>query len=144
MSPQYNAAPDYGMPGGMNRNWGMQGGMMNDGWGLGGYRANDGYRDTPQTFPSTAQPIASLDATAQAVRVYLAALHNPDLSLAEVIRFGDGFYARVREQSTGRYVFSLMVDPATGQVGLARAGPNVNWNARYGPYLARLIVAGRP
>lgn len=136
MSPQYNAAPGYSMPGAMNGNWGMRGGMMNDGWGMGGYRGNNSYRDHSQTLPSTAQPITSLDAAAQAVRAYLVAFNNPDLSLAEVIRFGDGYYARVREQSTGRHAFALMVDPATGQVW-PEPGPNVSWNSRYGQGAAR-------
>lgn len=131
MSRRYNATPGYGIPGGMNGNWGMQGGMMNGGWGMGGHMENDGYRYNAQTPPSTAQSITSLDAAAQAVRAYLAAFNNPDLSLAEVIRLGDGYYARVREQSTGRYAFAVMVDPATGQVW-PEPGPNVSWNSLYG------------
>lgn len=130
MFPQSNATPGYDRPSGMNGSWEMQGGMMNDDWGMGGYRymEPDGY--IPQTLPGPAQPITSLDTAAQAVQAYLAALHNPDLSLAEVIQFRDGYYARVREQSTGRYAFALMVDPYTGQVW-PKPGSNMNWNTWY-------------
>ena len=126
-SAQYNATPGYGMHG----DWEMQGGMMNDDWGMDGYMGGYGNGYAPQAFPATAQPIASLDVAAQSVRAYLANVNNPDLALVEVIQFGDGFYARIREQSTGRYAFAVLVDPNTGQVW-PEPGPNVVWNTRYG------------
>lgn len=115
-------------------NWddgGMRGGMMNGDWRMGGNMGDEGDRYTPRTLPRSARGITTLGAATQAVRAYFAAYNNPDLSVGEVVQFGREFYARVREQNTGRYAFAVLIDPSSGQVW-PEPGPNMSWNSRFG------------
>lgn len=80
---------------------------------------------------ANAQPI-SLDQASQAVKQYLAATNNPDLEPTEVMEFTLNFYAEIHEKSTGTGAFELLVDRYTGAI-YPEPGPNMMWNAKYGP-----------
>jgi hypothetical protein len=80
---------------------------------------------TPQGEPITAEEAV------QAVETYLAAYNNPDLVIDEVMTFSRNFYVDVKEESTGRMAFELLVDPSTGFVH-PEPGPNMMWNTKYG------------
>jgi len=48
-----------------------------------------------------------------------------------VIEFDNHFYAGIKEKSTDKYAFELIVNKYTGAVG-PEMGPNMMWNAKYG------------
>ena len=54
------------------------------------------------------------------------------LAVDEVIEFSNGYYASIREKSTGVGAFEILIDRATGRVS-REPGPDMMWNARYGP-----------
>lgn len=54
------------------------------------------------------------------------------LAVDEVIEFSNGYYASIREKSTGVGAFEILIDRATGRV-TREPGPDMMWNARYGP-----------
>jgi hypothetical protein len=53
------------------------------------------------------------------------------LSVDEVIEFSNGYYASIREKSTGIGAFEVLIDRATGRV-TREPGPGMMWNTRYG------------
>jgi hypothetical protein len=53
------------------------------------------------------------------------------LAVDEVIEFSDGYYASIREKSTGIGAFEILIDPATGHA-TREPGPDMMWNTRYG------------
>ena len=53
-----------------------------------------------------------------------------DLKVAEVMQFGNNFYARLDDKS-GKPATEVLVDPATGTTSL-EYGPAMMWNSRYG------------
>ena len=114
--------PSYG--GMMNSGHGMMsayGGMMDDS-GCASYGAeNNG---------ATSDPITIEDAR-NAVDQYIDSLGNNDLELAEVMEFDNHFYASVKENSTGKHAFELLVDRASGAI-TPEMGPNMMWNTKYG------------
>lgn len=94
---------------------GMMGGCgMMCGWGV----------------PANANPI-SMDQAVAAAQLYVAAYHNSDLGLAEIMEFTNNFYVHVTEKSTGTGVFEVLVNRYTGAVS-PEPGPNMMWNTRYG------------
>ncbi len=126
----YGYAPAYG-PGMMSGRGGF--GMMGAGprrGMMGGYAASN---------PSAA-PLTIAQAKAAATK-YLAALNNPDLSIAEVMIFSNNAYVAVKETSTGTGAFELLVDPST-QVAYPEHGPNVMWNTKYGAINHQNMMAG--
>ncbi len=107
----------YGMmgsPGGFAMMGGRGLGMMN------GYAYNN----------TNAAPL-TVDQAKGAAQKYLAALNNSDLAIAEVMIFSNNAYVAVKETSTGRGAFELLVDPAS-QVAYPEHGPNMMWNTKYG------------
>ncbi len=80
--------------------------------------------------PANAQPI-SFDRAVEAVQQYLQSYGNGDLALAEVMEFERNFYAVIKEQSSGRGAFELLVNRYTGYVS-PEPGPNMMWNTKYG------------
>ena len=94
----------------------------------GGYGMMDGwYGGAP---PSQAQAI-SIDQAVTKVQTYLTSAGSSDLALDEVMEFQYNFYALVKEKSTGRGAFELIVDKHTGAV-FPEMGPNMMWNTKYG------------
>ncbi len=53
------------------------------------------------------------------------------LAVDEVIEFSNGYYASIRERSTGIGAFEILIDRATGGV-TREPGPDMMWNTRYG------------
>ncbi len=101
------------------------------GWGA--------WADAP---PRAGTPL-SLDQAAGRVREYLAARGDPDLEPAEVMEFSNHFYASVREKSTGRYAFELLIDRYSGAL-VPEPGPNMMWNLKYGMMGFRGWRGGEP
>jgi hypothetical protein len=114
-----NRGNSYG-PGMMNG----QGGMMN------GYNANT------VTTPLT------VDQAKAAAEKYLAALNNSDLQIAEVMIFDNNAYAVVKEISTGKGAFELLVDPSS-QIAYPEHGPNMMWNVKYSDMNHENMMSGR-
>lgn len=108
----------YGMMGGRGGY-----GMMN---GYGGYgRMNRFGYNNPGGAPLTVEQARS------AAGKYLAALNDSDLAIAEVMVFDNNAYVAVKETSTGRGAFELLVDTGS-QVAYPEHGPNMMWNTKYG------------
>ncbi len=117
----------YGMMGGQG-GYGMMGGRGGYGMmgGQGGYGMMNGYAYNN----ANAAPL-SVDQARAAAQKYLAALNDPDLAIAEVMVFSNNAYVAVKETSTGRGAFELLVDPVS-QVAYPEHGPNMMWNTKYG------------
>lgn len=112
------------------RGWrGMGAGMMGS-WGRSGMGASmmGGWGWTQ--LGSNSERMAIEDAV-EAARSYLAR-YGSGLEVAEVMEFGQNFYAVVREADTGRGAFELLIDPYTGAVS-SEVGPNMMWNFKYSP-----------
>ena len=86
---------------------------------MGGYNAN--YNGTP----------LSLDESRKAIQSYLDNLKNPDLVLEEVMVFNNNSYGVIKEKSTGKGAFEVLVNPVT-KVVIPEMGPNMMWNLKYG------------
>jgi hypothetical protein len=80
---------------------------------------------------ATSGPAETLEEAEQAFETYVRDGGNDDLVVTEVMRFERNDYAIVAERSTGIGAFELLLDPATGVVGL-EPGPNMMWNTKYG------------
>ncbi|HEX8993411.1 MAG TPA: hypothetical protein VF784_17155 [Anaerolineales bacterium] len=121
----------YG-PGMMGRSGGF--GMMG---GRGGYGMMGGY-----AYNNATAPTLTVDQAKAAAQKYLAALNNSDLAIAEVMIFSNNAYVAVKETSTGRGAFELLVDPVS-QVAYPEHGPNMMWNLKYGGLNHRYMMGGR-
>jgi hypothetical protein len=77
------------------------------------------------------------------VQTYLDRIGNNDLKIDELLEFDQNFYALIKEKSTGRGAFELLVDKANGAV-TPEPGPNMMWNAKYGGMAGGMMGAGRP
>ena len=106
----WGRAPAPFVPGGM-----MPGGMMG----------------VPFAPSGTGGKTISIDQAQQAVQAALDRQGNRDLEVDEVLEFQNGFYAIVREKSTGTGAFELLVNRTTGAV-VPEPGPSMMWNTRYG------------
>ncbi|HAD06097.1 MAG TPA: hypothetical protein PKD23_01515 [Bellilinea sp.] len=133
----------WGMGNGMMDDWGWQGnntpnqqyrgmgpGMMggwnnNSGQGNWGMGMMGGWNATTQN----GQRIA-IDLAIASAKQY-AAGYGQGLTVAEIMEFNNNFYASVKETSTGRGAFELLVDPYSGAV-YPEMGPNMMWNVKYG------------
>src|SRR5512140_1952122 len=101
---------------------GPVGGMMsNRGRMMGGYQNPN----TANTAPLTVEQEKA------AAEKYVASLNNADIKLAEVMVFNNNAYVAVKETSTGKGAFELLVDPVS-QVAYPEHGPNMMWNIKYG------------
>ncbi len=122
-----------GMMGGSGFGNGITGnyenGMMGRGGMMGSYGAGQcgantaGYGDN--TTPIT------IDEAKGSVEQYLEKTGNNDLKIAEVLQFENNFYAGIKEKSTDKYAFELLVNKYTGAV-VPEMGPNMMWNSKYG------------
>ncbi len=128
----------FGMMGGY-------GGMMGGNGYTGGMMANygstsygrgmvggigQGYCGVGAGNEANATPITIVKAK-ESVEQYLAATGNSDLKISEVMEFDNNFYAGVKENSTGKAAFELLVNKYTGAVR-PEMGPNMMWNTKYG------------
>lgn len=59
-----------------------------------------------------------------------ASYQGGGLGVDEVIEFSNGYYASIREKSTGVGAFEILIDRATGRV-TREPGPDMMWNTRY-------------
>ncbi len=141
-SNNYTYGPNQMMPGyGWNNGNGYGRGMMgtysrNNGNGYGpGMMGNYGYSNTNLT-PLT------VDQAKAAAGKYLATLNNSDLAIAEVMVFSNNAYVAVKEISTGKGAFELLVDPAS-QIAYPEYGPNMMWNLKYGSLNHAGMMGGR-
>src|SRR6266498_1403723 len=73
----------------------------------------------------------TVDQAKAAAEKYLANLNNSDLQIAEVMIFDNNAYIVVKEASTGKGAFELLVDPRS-QIAYPEHGPNMMWNLKYG------------
>lgn len=108
--------------------YGMMGnsGMMNqNGYGFGNHCGS-----TATGYGKNATPI-TIDEAKKAVGQYITKTGNNDLELAEVLQFENNFYAGIKEKSTDKYAFELLVNKYTGAV-FPEMGPNMMWNTKYG------------
>ncbi|MCZ7357663.1 MAG: hypothetical protein O8C66_01385 [Candidatus Methanoperedens sp.] len=103
----------------------MGGGMMGYGasYGNGSYGCG-GYAGVNSTS-------ITIEDAKKAVEQHLTASGNIDLKLSEVMEFENNFYAGVKEKSTDKYAFELLVNKYTGAV-MPEMGPNMMWNTKYG------------
>jgi hypothetical protein len=116
----------YGMGPGMMGRWGAPAAPSSgSGWGCG---------SGPGGTTSLSGTL-TIEEAHEAVERYVAALGYPDLEIAELMEFERNFYAIVREADTGIGAMELLVDKWTGIVS-PEVGPNMMWNARYGPALS--------
>jgi len=126
-SGMMNGQASYG-PGNMMNGQGRQGmsyGMMN------GYTNN-----TTNTTPLT------MGQAKAAAEKYLADLKNSDLKIAEIMIFDNNAYIVVKEISTGKGAFELLVDPST-QIAYPEHGPNMMWNVKYSDVNHENMMNGR-
>jgi len=106
---------------------GMMGGGMMTG-DISGYGNHCGANAT--TYGENSTPI-TIDEAKISVEQYLTNTGNNDLKIAEVLQFENNFYAGIKEKSTGKYAFELLVNKNTGAV-VPEMGPNMMWNSKYG------------
>ena len=66
---------------------------------------------------------------------------NPDLTFDEVEGYANNFYVPVKEKSTGRDAFELIVDRYSGTV-MPEMGPNMMWNTKYGMMTSGMMGPG--
>ena len=99
------------------------------GWGgcMGRWFGN-GYVNTPTT--TTGTPI-TITAAVNVAQQYVASLSNKDLAVDEVEEYTQNFYVLVKENSTGRGAFELLINKYTGGIS-PEMGPNMMWNTKYG------------
>ena len=123
-APQNGLTQAWGNhPFGMGGMMGRFGGDKSRGYGpgmMGGYGYN-----YANVAPLT------VDQAKAAAGKYVAALNNSDLAVGEVMIFDNNAYVVVKETSTGRGAFELLVDPVS-QVAYPEHGPNMMWNLKYG------------
>ncbi len=101
------------------------GGIIGNGSAYNNHCGTAGTDDNASTNPITIE-----DAKAS-VDQFLAKKGNEDLQLAEIIQFSNHFYAGIKEKSTGKYAFELIVNKYSGAL-VPEMGPNMMWNTKYG------------
>jgi hypothetical protein len=94
--------------------------MMGTGGMMGGWQ-----QSTPQGKALT------LAQAQQRVQQYLTRYSNPKLAIDEVMEFQNNFYAIVKDTSTGKGAFEVLVNKVTGVV-FPEYGPAMMWNTVYG------------
>jgi hypothetical protein len=72
-----------------------------------------------------------IDRAVSAAQGVAASYPGGGLAVDEVIEFSNGYYASIREKSTGVGAFEVLIDRTTGRVA-REPGPDMMWNTRYG------------
>jgi hypothetical protein len=123
----------YGGFGGM-----MGGGMMGRGYtygygvAAGGYGVDcSGWNGYVGAMTSTNGTPLIMSAAVNIAQQYVSSLANKDLTVDEVEEYTQNFYVLVKESSTGRGAFELLIDKYTG-TAYPEMGPNMIWNTKYG------------
>ena len=113
---------------------GPRSGSMMGGYGPGGPGWGMGPRPgfgTQTPLPPNASRI-TIDQAIDNAKQYVSRYYNSsDLHVTEAMEFSNNFYVTVKEISTGRGAFELLVDPYYGRV-YPEMGPNMMWNVKYG------------
>nr|MDA8220082.1 hypothetical protein [Dehalococcoidales bacterium] len=120
------------------------------GWGCGGWGGNAGYGPGGGYGPgmmggwygqSSGGQALTLDQAVDKVKTYVANSGYQGLAVDEVMEFQYNFYAIVKEESSGRGAFELLVNKYGGAV-IPEPGPNMMWNTKYG-MMAGWSMGGR-
>ncbi len=114
---------------------GSQSMMGGNGMFGGGMMGPDALNRSPSTKPLT------LDDAATHIQEYLNTLNNADLKLADLEEYTWNFYGVVKETSTGKGAFQLIVDKYNGAV-VPEMGPNLMWNTKYSPMTTMMGTMG--
>ncbi|MCX9083633.1 MAG: hypothetical protein OIN87_02405 [Candidatus Methanoperedens sp.] len=117
----------YGNGNGMMGSYGNGNGMMGE---VNGFEGEGMCGVASPETGTNAAPI-TINEARTSVEKYLAGTGNTDLEIAEVLQFEKNYYAGIKEKSTGKYAFELLVNKNTGAV-YPEMGPNMMWNAKYG------------
>jgi hypothetical protein len=72
-----------------------------------------------------------MDRAVSAAQDMAASYPGGGLAVDEVMEFSNGYYASIRENSTGVGAFEVLIDRATGHV-TREPGPDMMWNTGYG------------
>lgn len=80
--------------------------------------------------PATGTPL-SLEEAHDIAEQALATYGNSDLEIGEIMQFSQNFYVLVKETTTDKSAFELLIDPSSGAVQ-PEHGPNMMWNTKYG------------
>lgn len=83
-----------------------------------------------------------MDRAVSAAQGAAAAYPGDGLAIDEVIEFSNGYYASIREKSTGIGAFEILIDRTTGRV-TREPGPDIMWNTRYGMMTGGGMMGGR-
>ncbi len=127
-----NGQNGYGMMNNTGNNRGNGSGMMNGQSGMG---MMNGYNNNVNATPLT------VDQAKVAAEKYLTHLNNSDLQIAEVMVFDNNAYVVVKEISTDKGAFELLVDPSS-QIAYPEHGPNMMWNVKYADTNHTNMMAG--
>jgi len=104
--------------------------------------------ETAPTAPNAPTSIG-LDRAESIAQQYLAAIHNPNLAIKEIMEFQYNFYIIYYEKDTGVGAFEMLIwkhTPTSGMMGggmmggyvapgvmMPEPGPNMMWNTKYSP-----------
>ncbi len=134
-----------GMMGGRgNVGPGMMGGRGNVGPGMmGGPGVMGGWNGVPgwENLKRLDAPL-TVDTAKDRVVSALKDWGYTDLVVDSVTAYGTGFYALVKEKSSGKAAFEAFVDPTYGTVA-AGHGPEAAWNTKYGRSLSWPLPSGK-
>ncbi|ODA40096.1 PepSY domain-containing protein [Desulfosporosinus sp. BG] len=126
----------YGMMGGLGGNsynggYGMMGGSGTNGYG-GGYNGmmGGGYNAQSLGVSLTNGQVATSDQAIAITKAYTQKL-NPDVVVAELHEFSNGYEVELKEAKTGAEAYEVIVYKNGGQV-IPEMGPNIMWNTKYG------------
>lgn len=123
----------YGGFGGMMGGGGMMGRGYMYGYGTttGGYGVGCRGWNNYGNGPTTSGTPLTINAAVNIAQQYIGSLANKDLTVDEVEEYTQNFYVLVKESSTSKGAFELLIDKYTGTVS-PEMGPNMMWNTKYG------------
>lgn len=140
MGDMMNSVPQNGtmMSGDMTQMMQMMGTMMAGQGMMGGSGMMGGGMMSADEMNqlSNAKPL-TLDGAQARIQQYLATLNNADLILSDLEEYTWNFYGMVKEKSTDKAAFQLIVDKYSGNVA-PEMGPNIMWNSKYSPMTAMM------
>lgn len=140
MGDMMNSVPQNGtmMSGDMTQMMQMMGTMMAGQGMMGGSGMMGGGMMSADEMNqlSNAKPL-TLDGAQARIQQYLAQLNNADLILSDLEEYTWNFYGMVKEKSTDKAAFQLIVDKYSGNVA-PEMGPNIMWNTKYSPMTAMM------
>lgn len=144
MGDMMNSVPQNGtmMSGDMTQMMQMMGMMMAGQGMMGGSAMMGGGMMSADEMNqlSNAKPL-TLDSAQARIQQYLATLNNADLILSDLEEYTWNFYGMVKEKSTDKAAFQLVVDKYSGNVA-PEMGPNMMWNTKYSPITAMMRNMG--